>query len=60
MPPSSYSGGRDQEDHDLKPGPANSLGDYTLKKPFIKRVGRVAQGVRPEFKPWYSKKKKKE
>jgi hypothetical protein len=29
------------------------------KKPFTKRAGRVAQGVGPEFKPQYCKKKKK-
>jgi hypothetical protein len=40
-----------------------SLGKYFsrpyLKKPFTKRVGRVVQGVGPEFKPQYHKKKKK-
>jgi hypothetical protein len=31
-----------------------------LKKPNTKnRAGRLAQGVGPEFKPWYRKKKKK-
>jgi hypothetical protein len=29
------------------------------KNPSQKRTGRVAQGVGPEFKPYYSKKKKK-
>jgi hypothetical protein len=32
----SYSGGRDQEDHGLKPAQANSLQDPILKKPFTK------------------------
>jgi hypothetical protein len=32
-----------------------------LKKPITKkRAGGVAQGVGPEFKPWYRKKKRKE
>jgi hypothetical protein len=30
-----------------------------LRIPIIKRAGRVAQGVGPEFKPQYCKKKKK-
>jgi hypothetical protein len=30
-----------------------------LKKPFTNRAGGVAQGVGPEFKPQYCKKKKK-
>jgi hypothetical protein len=29
------------------------------KKPFTKRAGGVAEGVGPEFKPQYCKKKKK-
>jgi hypothetical protein len=49
----SYSGGRDQEDCDLKPAPAKSLRDPILKIPNTKRAGGVAQGVGPEFKPWY-------
>jgi hypothetical protein len=54
----SYSGGRDQEDHSSKP--ANSLQDPTLTKPITKkRAGRVAQGIDPEFKHQYCKKKKK-
>jgi hypothetical protein len=32
----TYSGGRDQEDHGLKPAQANSLQDPILKKPFTK------------------------
>jgi hypothetical protein len=34
----SYSGGRDQKDHGLKPAQANSLGDAISKKPFTKIV----------------------
>jgi hypothetical protein len=34
---SSYSGGRDQEDHSSKPARANSSQDPILKKPFTKR-----------------------
>jgi hypothetical protein len=56
----SYSGGRDQEDHVLKPAQANSLWDLSQKKnPSQKRAGGVAQGVGSEFKPQYWKKKKK-
>jgi hypothetical protein len=36
----------------------NSLRDPILKKPSQKRAGGVAQGVSPEFKPLYCKKKK--
>jgi hypothetical protein len=45
----SYSEGRDQEDHGLKPAQA-----YRKN-----RTGGVAQGVVPEFKPQQCKKKKK-
>jgi hypothetical protein len=48
----NYSEGRGQEDHNLKPTGANSLGEPILKKPFT-RKGGVTQGVRPEFKPQY-------
>jgi hypothetical protein len=34
------------------------LRDLISKKPFTKRAGGVAQGVGPEFKPQYWKKKK--
>jgi hypothetical protein len=44
----SYSGGRGQEDHGSK---------AALHKK--ERAGGVAQGVGPEFKPQYWKKKKK-
>jgi hypothetical protein len=30
-----------------------------LNKPFTKKAGGVAQGIGPEFKPQYHKKKKK-
>jgi hypothetical protein len=53
----SYSGGRDQEDHGLKPARENSLQDPILKKTLHKnRAGGVAQGESPEFKPQYHKK----
>jgi hypothetical protein len=54
-----YSGGRDQEDHGLKPAWGNSLWDPIPKNLSQKRTGGVAQGVEPEFKPQYCKKKKK-
>jgi hypothetical protein len=54
----SYSGGRDQEDCDLKPAQENSSArPYLQKKPSQKGDGRVAQGVGPEFKHQYQKKK---
>jgi hypothetical protein len=52
----SYSGGREQEDHGSKPTWANSLQDPILK--ITRKDCRVAQGVGPEFKPQYQKKKK--
>jgi hypothetical protein len=52
---SSYSGGRRQEDHSSKSAQANSLRAPILKKPLS--LGRVAQGVGPEFKPSAEKKK---
>jgi hypothetical protein len=59
----SYSGGRDQEDCGLKPAWANSLHEPISKKPTTKkkkkRAGGVAEGVSPEFKPQYFKKKKR-
>jgi hypothetical protein len=56
----SYSGGRDQEDHGSKAAGANSLRDPTSKKiHHKKRAGGVAQGIGPEFKPQYQKKKGK-
>jgi hypothetical protein len=52
------SGGRDQEDRGLKPAQANSWGDTISKKKITKKGGIVAQGVGPEFKPFYCKEKK--
>jgi hypothetical protein len=52
----SYSGGRDQEDCDLKPGWANTLQDPISKKSITKK-GWWAQGV-DRVKPQYHKKKK--
>jgi hypothetical protein len=50
---SSYSGGRDQDDHSSKPAEANRSPDTILKKnPSQKRDCGVAQNVGPEFKPW--------
>jgi hypothetical protein len=54
----SYSEGRDQEDRGSKPAWANSSQDPISKILNTKRVGGVAQGVDPEFKPQYRKKKK--
>jgi hypothetical protein len=54
----SYSGGRDQEDHGLKPTWANScVRLLSPKNPSQKRAGRVVQGIGPEFKHQYLKKK---
>jgi hypothetical protein len=41
----SYSGSRDQEDHNSKPAWVNSSQDPILKIPNTKRAGRVAQVV---------------
>jgi hypothetical protein len=60
----SYSRGRDQEDRDSKLIRAktsqDSISKKKKKKNHRKRAGGVAQGVVPEFKPQYCKKKKKE
>jgi hypothetical protein len=55
----SYSGGRDQEEHSLKPAWANSSQNPISKIPNTKRASGVAQGIGPEFKPRYCKRKKK-
>jgi hypothetical protein len=55
----SYSGGRDQEDHGLKPAQANSGETLSQKNPSPKRAGGVARGVGLEFKPQYKKKEKR-
>jgi hypothetical protein len=53
-----YSGGRDK-DCSSKPAQANSSWDTISKKAYHKkRAGGVTQGVVPEFKPEYCKKKK--
>jgi hypothetical protein len=55
----SYSRGRDQKDHGLKPAQAG-FWDPISKKSITKNwAGGVADGVDPEFKPQYHKKKKK-
>jgi hypothetical protein len=54
----SYSGGSDQEDHSLRLAWASNLWDSVSKKPFTNKGCGVAQGVGPEFKPQYHKKKK--
>jgi hypothetical protein len=56
---SSYSGGRDQEDHSLKPTWANSSQDPISKIPSQIRASEVVQGVGPKFKSQYCEKKKK-
>jgi hypothetical protein len=43
----------------FKASPANSSEDPILKKPSQKRGGGVAQGIGPELKPQYCKKRKK-
>jgi hypothetical protein len=54
----SYSGGKDQEDHGLKPAQENSSQHpfSKKKKKSKKRAGGVAQGIGPQFKPQYRKK----
>jgi phage-related tail protein len=54
----SYSGDRDQEDHSSKAAWGIVQETLTLKLT-LKRAGGVAQGVGPEFKYQYCKKKKK-
>jgi hypothetical protein len=56
----SYSGGRDQENCGSKPAGKNSLQDASSKKKksHKNRAGGMVQGVGPEFKPQYRKKKK--
>jgi hypothetical protein len=54
----SYSGGRDQEDRNLKLAQANSSRDPILKKPTQKKAGGVVQGVGREFKLQNNNKKK--
>jgi hypothetical protein len=54
----SYSGGTDQKDYSSKTAQTNSSWDPISKKTLPRRADRVAQGVHPEFKPQYCKKKK--
>jgi hypothetical protein len=54
----SHSRDRDQEDCSSKPAQANSSRDPISKISNTERAGGVAQGVDPEFKPWYRRKKK--
>jgi hypothetical protein len=55
----SYSGGRDEEDHSSKATRANSSQDPILKMPITKKSWWSGLRCRSEFKPQYSKKKKK-
>jgi hypothetical protein len=61
MTNASYSGGRDQEGHDLKPSWANSSQDPISKILNTQNKGAdgVVQGEGPEFRPQSWKKKKK-
>jgi hypothetical protein len=56
----NYLGGRDQEDHSLKPAWANSSQDPISEILNTKRVGGVALGVCPEFISQYYKTKQKQ
>jgi hypothetical protein len=49
-----------QEDRGLKPARAKCSQDPILKNPSQKRAGGRAQGVGPEFKPQYHKRKKEQ
>jgi hypothetical protein len=55
----SYSESRDQEDRGFKPAQTNSLRTCLEKTLHKKRADGMAQGVGPESKPQYHKKKKK-
>jgi hypothetical protein len=48
----SYSGGRDQEDRDLKPAQANSSWDPIKKKKSQKRAGSWLMPCLARVKPW--------
>jgi hypothetical protein len=48
----NYSGGRDQEDHSLRPVWVKAL---SQKNPSQKKAGRVVQGVGSEFIPHCTK-----
>jgi hypothetical protein len=53
----NYLRDRDKKDRGLKPAQANSSGDLISSKPTTKKGGGMAQGVGPEFKSKYQKKK---
>jgi hypothetical protein len=53
----SYTVGRDEEDYSSNPAWANSSQAPISKKSSQKRAGGVAQGVGPEFKSQYHKKR---
>jgi hypothetical protein len=55
----SYSGGREQEDRGSKPAQTNSSQELISKILNTERAGGVAQGIGPEFKSQYRKKKEK-
>jgi hypothetical protein len=54
----SHSGGSDQENQDSKSAWEKFARPFLEKIHHKKRAGGVAQGVGPEFKPQYHKKKK--
>jgi hypothetical protein len=54
-----YSGGRDQRDRGSKPAQQIVHETLSRKNPSQKRAAGVTEGVGPEFKPQYHKKKKK-
>jgi hypothetical protein len=49
----TYSGGRNQENHILKPAQRNTSQDLISKQPFKKRAGGVAQSVSLDCKPQF-------
>jgi hypothetical protein len=55
----SYSGGRDQEDHSLKPSQANSLRDPISKKPFTEKGWWSSSRCRPCVQTPVPQKRKK-
>jgi hypothetical protein len=55
----SYSGGRNQEDHDLKPAQANSFWDPISKKPITKKGWWSGSRCRPWVQTSVPPKKKK-
>jgi hypothetical protein len=54
----TYSGGRDQEDGSWKPPKQIVHETLSLKTLHKNRIGGVAQGVSPQYKPSTAKKKK--